>query len=652
MKQLIRKTLLVLLGGVLCSSAWATGFSTIVGATDNSDASWTNYSEAYAIEANKTLHLEFVNNHATNAECVSNNWGIIDSSDPMFRNWFNYVLILSSDESHASQYFFVRPDNWGDGTKYDASGNESNWDWSNFETETNGATVSMDIIRRGSVVTVIANLKSTTGVYRFQKYSMDIAESEATVYAQLTVEHAHIIINDEVTTVYDSDFEYTNDFTSAEKLSFAGETSAASIVTDDTFGFAFQNTKSASARSNYLVLPDHLLSHSAATKQLSIGFWVKATEANAGLSHDYPWAPIFTAYAAAPGTENTFPMFACEYRGVLQVNCVSGWCNYVDAQNTTGTNKLYHTTWNGSADVPGNGGADWLADHDWHYYTVVLDNETASVYIDGELKNQWTATINYNDGENDITGTTQKGLFLNGSVLKYICLGGNQAWNWGDPDPGFTFARFILKNSAMTAAQITEQMAADKAKFNVKIGNTKWATLASDQILNFEGTGITANIVSDFNDTKKTITVSPLTEVPAGTPILVNGDAGVYSVPVLTSTSAIVGTNYLVRGTGADVTAATGTATRFVMVASGTDAVFKKIGSNSPTISTSKAYLEIPAVVSAHELTMAFNDDDVTAIKNIKVGSEDNVYYNLNGQRVLYPTKGLYIVNGKKVIIK
>jgi len=633
MKQLIRKTLLVLLGGVLCSSAWATGFSTIVGATDNSDASWTNYSEAYAIEANKTLHLEFVNNHATNADCETNSWG-----EGAYKNWFNYVLILSSDASHASQYFWVRPDNAGGGDKYNDSANESNWDWDNFETETNGATVSMDIIRRGSVVTVIANMKSTTGVYHFQKYSMDIAESEATVYAQLTVEHAHIIINDEVTTVYDSDYEYTNDFTSTEKLSFAGETSAASIVTDDTFGFAFQNTKSASARSNYLVLPDHLLSHSAATKQLSIGFWVKATEANAGLSHDYPWAPIFTAYAAEPSPNNTFPMFACEYRGVLQVNCVSGWCDYTDAQNATGTNKLYHTTWNGSADVPGNGGADWLADHDWHYYTVVLDNETASVYFDGELKNQWT-------------GATQNGLFLNGSVLKYICLGGNQAWDWGDPDPGFTFARFILKNSAMTAAQIAKQMATDKAKFNVKIGNTKWATLASDQILNFEGMDITANIVSNYDATEKTITVSPLTEVPAGTPILLNGDAGVYSVPVLASTSATVSTNYLVRGTGASVTAATGTATRFVMVASGTDAVFKKIGSNSPTITTSKAYLEIPAVVSAHELTMTF-DDDVTAIKNIKVGSEDNVYYNLNGQRVLYPTKGLYIVNGKKVIIK
>ena len=30
----------------------------------------------------------------------------------------------------------------------------------------------------------------------------------------------------------------------------------------------------------------------------------------------------------------------------------------------------------------------------------------------------------------------------------------------------------------------------------------------------------------------------------------------------------------------------------------------------------------------------------------------DNGVYNLNGQRVNQPTKGLYIVNGRKVVIK
>ena len=32
--------------------------------------------------------------------------------------------------------------------------------------------------------------------------------------------------------------------------------------------------------------------------------------------------------------------------------------------------------------------------------------------------------------------------------------------------------------------------------------------------------------------------------------------------------------------------------------------------------------------------------------------ASDRVYYDLRGQRVANPTKGLYIVNGKKVIVK
>ena len=45
-------------------------------------------------------------------------------------------------------------------------------------------------------------------------------------------------------------------------------------------------------------------------------------------------------------------------------------------------------------------------------------------------------------------------------------------------------------------------------------------------------------------------------------------------------------------------------------------------------------------------------DDDTTGIGNIKTGTEADVYYDLQGRRVLSPSKGLYIVNGKKVVIK
>lgn len=624
----------------MSSAAWAD--VTTVGSID--DNGWVHYSAPYTIGANQTLHLEFVNHHATNDECVTNNWGIVDASAPQFRNWFNYVLILSRDNTHTNQYFFVRPDNYGGGTKYSDAGNEGNWDWGNFADETNGAKVTMDIMRHGSTVTIIANLKSESGVYRYQKYSMDIAESAADIYANLTAEHAYVEIDNSATKTFATEtagsYVYTNDFSSDSGLSFVG---SSSLTTDGTFGYAFQNTASATPRTNYLRLPSDLLAHSMLSKQLTIGFWVKAKADKAGGSSTYNWAPIFTAYADAPSTENTVPMLACQYRGLLQVNCVAGFSDYTDGQNDNGANSVYNDF---------TGSTDWLADHEWHYYTVVFNGEIASVYFDGVLKNQWTANKTYNNGSTDVTWATQKGLFYNGSVLKYICLGGNQAWNWGDNDPGFTFARFRVQNSAMTASDITTQMAADKATFTVKIGETEWATLTSDKILNFDGvSGLTAKVVSDYNTSTKSVTTTQVTEVPAETPLLLNGAEGVYNVPVLASTSASISTNYLERGSGAAVDAGSGV-TRYVLSVNGGNAEFQKIGTTHPVISTEKAYLEIPEVVSARELTIDFNQD-VTAINNLtpSISKGEGAFFNLAGQRVAQPTKGLYIVNGKKVIL-
>ena len=50
----------------------------------------------------------------------------------------------------------------------------------------------------------------------------------------------------------------------------------------------------------------------------------------------------------------------------------------------------------------------------------------------------------------------------------------------------------------------------------------------------------------------------------------------------------------------------------------------------------------------------AFLDGETTKIGVISANGEMEVgeFYNLRGQRVQNPTKGLYIVNGKKVVIK
>ena len=53
-------------------------------------------------------------------------------------------------------------------------------------------------------------------------------------------------------------------------------------------------------------------------------------------------------------------------------------------------------------------------------------------------------------------------------------------------------------------------------------------------------------------------------------------------------------------------------------------------------------------------ITIILDDEIVTAIQTVKAAGSaaDNRYFTLSGQQVARPTKGLYIVNGKKVIVK
>ncbi|MBQ7511929.1 MAG: hypothetical protein IJU11_04205 [Prevotella sp.] len=73
---------------------------------------------------------------------------------------------------------------------------------------------------------------------------------------------------------------------------------------------------------------------------------------------------------------------------------------------------------------------------------------------------------------------------------------------------------------------------------------------------------------------------------------------------------------------------------------------------NGAKVGVFRAYFT--GVAAANGARVQFIDGDVTKIGAIDADGQLNVgeFYNLSGQRVQNPTKGLYIVNGKKVIIK
>lgn len=144
------------------------------------------------------------------------------------------------------------------------------------------------------------------------------------------------------------------------------------------------------------------------------------------------------------------------------------------------------------------------------------------------------------------------------------------------------------------------------------------------------------------------VTLTEVGAVPANTPLILIGTAGTeYTVPVVASASAPAG-NMLVAGTGA---ANNDAEYNYILF---TDGLFYRIEGGS--VPVGKAYLHCDSdptgVGEARPLTIEFGDKE-TGINSVKASvAEGSEIYNLQGQRVAQPTKGLYIMNGKKVIIK
>lgn len=115
-------------------------------------------------------------------------------------------------------------------------------------------------------------------------------------------------------------------------------------------------------------------------------------------------------------------------------------------------------------------------------------------------------------------------------------------------------------------------------------------------------------------------------------------------------------TNLLVKGTDAGVTASNGSDSfNYVYALQSGVLGFYNVATDIATDMTGKAYLHTTSDIKPSgegHIAIIF-DDETTGIKQVESNKQSvEGYYNLAGQRVAQPTKGLYIVNGKKVIIK
>lgn len=182
---------------------------------------------------------------------------------------------------------------------------------------------------------------------------------------------------------------------------------------------------------------------------------------------------------------------------------------------------------------------------------------------------------------------------------------------------------------------------------SIPVSLVGWATYCSEYALDFTNvTGLTAYTASVDGTAVKFTEVTG--KVPAKTGLLVSGTTA--DVPVCASADPVV--NLL---EGVTIETVKDAESIYVLMIGDKGLGFYK-NTNAFTVRANSAYLPATSVPSAESRSFISFDDETTGIEAINSNPEtvkENAreYYNLNGQRVTTPTKGLYIVNGKKVII-
>lgn len=178
----------------------------------------------------------------------------------------------------------------------------------------------------------------------------------------------------------------------------------------------------------------------------------------------------------------------------------------------------------------------------------------------------------------------------------------------------------------------------------VSVSAAGWATYSSNYPLDFTGvTTLTAYTASKEGNAVKFNKV--MGKVPANTGLLVKGETA--NVPVCASAEAVE--NLLVGVTTETVKTAN---TVFVLMKGSKGIGFYK-NTNDFTLRANSAYLPAEAVPTTDARAFIALDDETTGIADVR-SLKDNTesMFDLQGRKIAKPTKGLYIVNGKKIAVK
>jgi hypothetical protein len=196
-------------------------------------------------------------------------------------------------------------------------------------------------------------------------------------------------------------------------------------------------------------------------------------------------------------------------------------------------------------------------------------------------------------------------------------------------------------------------------KITITINQYGSATYCSEYALDFSNVeGLKAYAATGYNKATQVVTLTRLQTAEAGVGLFLKGEPGEYVVPAIGysndySLNLLVGTleSTIVNSTDGEMSNY-----KFTIADGDNEPMFYPF-LDGTTLSAGKAYLQIPTawlpVTAQKSVSIRFDEGETTDVNELK-GEDGKVktVYDLQGRVVEKPTNGIYIIDGKKVIIK
>lgn len=314
---------------------------------------------------------------------------------------------------------------------------------------------------------------------------------------------------------------------------------------------------------------------------------------------------------------NANPMTDENPTGVKLMCSMTVWMQFPEGLSLAGTPELVEDNWT----CPNSSASFDVSDPDGWWYITNSDN---TYYKDCFVKKASGAILKFTIQAEETIELGEATVTIGAFYITKTT--GDEAFVIDD-----------YENETQTFAVAVEEASAETVE--IALGNASgYNTYVSDKDLDFTGLDAKAYIVSAVSATEATL--KAVTTIKAGEGFIIEGAGeATIEVPVAAETPAASGT-LLATGQPSEGD--------YLLATDGSAFV---LWNGEGTLAATKAYLPASAISSgAKIINIAFGES--TGISEVKKSEADSAIYNLSGMRVSKTQKGVYIMNGRKVIVK